>query len=108
LEVPKTKYKTLGDKAFMFAAPKEWNALPSELRSLEDITVLKKQLKTLGVARAGNYRKALHPSVFPSFRLSVRPSITYLSVTNLISSLTFSAFEVESLNSHQFTIPTRP
>jgi len=50
LEVPKTKYKTLGDRALMFAAPKEWNALLSELRSLEDITVLKKQLKTLGIA----------------------------------------------------------
>jgi len=36
LKVPKTKYKTLSDRAFISAAPKEWSALPSKLRSLED------------------------------------------------------------------------
>ncbi len=46
LEVPKTRHKTLGDRSFMSAAPREWNALPSELRSLDDLAVFKKQLKT--------------------------------------------------------------
>ena len=46
LEVPKTRHKTLGDRSFMSAARREWNALPSELRSLDDLAVFKKQLKT--------------------------------------------------------------
>jgi len=33
-------------RAFYAAAPKEWNALPRELRAIEDISVFKRQLKT--------------------------------------------------------------
>ena len=46
LEVPKTRHETLGDRSFMSAAPREWNTLPSERRSLDDLAVFKKQLKT--------------------------------------------------------------
>ncbi len=44
LEVPKTRHKTLGDRSFMSAEPRKWNALPSELRSLDDLAVFKNSL----------------------------------------------------------------
>ena len=46
LEMPRMKYKSLGEKAFCAAAPKEWNALPKSLRAIEDMTFFKKNLKT--------------------------------------------------------------
>ena len=46
LVIPKTKRKTLGDRAFQSAAPRQWNSLPCHLRNISDLTVFKKQLKT--------------------------------------------------------------
>ena len=39
-------YKTYGDRAFSVAAPKLWNELPLDLRSLDTINLFKKHLKT--------------------------------------------------------------
>ena len=47
LVVPWMKHKTLGDRAFRAAAPREWNALPTNLRNINDYGVFKKNLKTL-------------------------------------------------------------
>ena len=46
LAVPKSRFKTYGDKAFSVAAPKLWNELPLDLRSLDTINLFKKHLKT--------------------------------------------------------------
>ena len=46
LAVPKSRLKTYGDRAFSIAAPKLWNELPLDLRSLDTINLFKKHLKT--------------------------------------------------------------
>ena len=46
LAVPKSRVKTYGDRAFSVAAPKLWNELPLDLRSLDTINLFKKHLKT--------------------------------------------------------------
>ena len=46
LDLPRTNYRTVGDRAFKVAAPTLWNALPIELRIIKDITVFKRKLKT--------------------------------------------------------------
>ena len=46
LAVPKSRLKTYGDRAFSVAAPKLWNELPLDLRSLATINLFKKHLKT--------------------------------------------------------------
>ena len=38
--------KTYGDRAFMFSAPKTWNALPAKIRSLNNYDSFKSALKT--------------------------------------------------------------
>ena len=52
LVVPRTKRKTLGDRAFRVAALKLWNSLLKDMRSCNDIGVFKSKLKThyFGVA----------------------------------------------------------
>ena len=37
---------TLGDRAFVAAAPKLWNDLPLDLRCISDFNVFKRNLKT--------------------------------------------------------------
>ena len=46
LDLPRTNYRTVGDRAFKVAAPTLWNALPIELRITKDITVFNRKLKT--------------------------------------------------------------
>ena len=46
LAVPKSRLKTYGDRAFSVAAPKLWNELPLDLRSLVTINLFTKHLKT--------------------------------------------------------------
>ena len=46
IAVPKSRLKTYGDRAFSVAAPKLWNELPLDLRSLVTINLSKKHLKT--------------------------------------------------------------
>uniref|UniRef100_A0A669EIT0 Reverse transcriptase domain-containing protein n=1 Tax=Oreochromis niloticus TaxID=8128 RepID=A0A669EIT0_ORENI len=46
LLVPRTRFKTRGDRSFRAVAPRLWNALPPSLRCLDCIYSFKKQLKT--------------------------------------------------------------
>ena len=46
LVVPRTRCKTLGDRAFCVAAPVLWNALPPSIRTIPDIIPFKRALKT--------------------------------------------------------------
>ena len=47
LSFPNIKVKaTLGERAFVFAAPKLWNALPRFTRETKSIDSFKRQLKT--------------------------------------------------------------
>ena len=47
LDIPSARsYATLGDRAFVHAAPKLWNALPGSLRMSASIDIFKKSLKT--------------------------------------------------------------
>lgn len=46
LMVPRTRFKTRGDRSFQAVAPKLWNRLPLLLRSLDSVDAFKKQLKT--------------------------------------------------------------
>ena len=46
LMVPQTCFKTRGDRSFKATAPRLWNELPLDLRSLVSIDAFKKQLKT--------------------------------------------------------------
>src|SRR4029434_5070092 len=46
LRVPKTKLRTLGDRAFCSAAPRLWNSLPDHLRATQTLDSFKAGLKT--------------------------------------------------------------
>ena len=46
LMTPRTRFKTRGDRSFQASAPRLWNALPLDLRSLESTEVFKRELKT--------------------------------------------------------------
>ena len=48
LQYPNTKsLATLGDRSFMWAAPRLWNALPATIRNITCLETFKKHLKTL-------------------------------------------------------------
>ena len=47
LDVPRTKRKTLGDRAFKVAAPKLWNSLSKDVRSCNNVSIFKSKLKTI-------------------------------------------------------------
>ena len=44
--VPKTRCKTYGDRAFGVNGPKQWNSLPTYLKDIDNYSVFKKALKT--------------------------------------------------------------
>uniref|UniRef100_A0A087YEZ4 Tick transposon n=1 Tax=Poecilia formosa TaxID=48698 RepID=A0A087YEZ4_POEFO len=46
LMVPRTLFKTRGDRSFRAVAPRLWNELPCTIRSLDCIDTFRKQLKT--------------------------------------------------------------
>ena len=46
LRVPKTKLRTMGDRAFCSAAPRLWNSLPDHLRATQTLDSFKAGLKT--------------------------------------------------------------
>ena len=46
LEVPRSRLKTKGDRAFSVAAPKLWNSLPLRIRHAASLESLKSSLKT--------------------------------------------------------------
>ena len=46
LSVPKTKFKSYGDRAFSVFGPKLWNKLPERIKSIESIDTFKTELKT--------------------------------------------------------------
>ena len=47
LEVPRSRLRTQGEKAFSSAAPRLWNNLPLAMRATDSLSAFKKQLKTL-------------------------------------------------------------
>ena len=46
LSMPAVRSKTLGDRAFMVAAPTFWNSLPKELRAITNVNNFKAHIKT--------------------------------------------------------------
>jgi hypothetical protein len=52
LNVPRTKCRTLGDRAFSYAGPYLWNKLPKDVQSAQNIESFKKKLKTFMFQRA--------------------------------------------------------
>lgn len=46
LEVPRTRYKHWGDRAFSVAGPRLWNKLPPDMRTITDFGLFKSRLKT--------------------------------------------------------------
>ena len=46
LKTPRTKLRTMGDRAFCSAAPRLWNALPDHLRAPQTTDAFKRNLKT--------------------------------------------------------------
>ena len=52
LMVPRTCFKTRGDRSFKAVAPRLWNELPQDLRSLDSVDTFKKLLKTYLFRRA--------------------------------------------------------
>ena len=52
LNVPKSKLKSMGDKAFSVVAPKTWNQLPKKLRMKNSLQSFKAELKSLYLAEA--------------------------------------------------------
>ena len=47
LSMPAVRSKTLGDRAFMVAAPTLWNSLPKELRATTNVNSFKAQINLL-------------------------------------------------------------
>lgn len=52
LQVPRTRFKTRGDLAFLSVAPKLWNALPLSLHQTDSVESFKSQFQTLLFKRA--------------------------------------------------------
>uniref|UniRef100_A0A8C8DX31 Reverse transcriptase domain-containing protein n=1 Tax=Oryzias sinensis TaxID=183150 RepID=A0A8C8DX31_9TELE len=52
LMVPRTRFRTRGDRSFQAVAPKLWNELPLSLRSLDSVNSFKSQLKTFYFCKA--------------------------------------------------------
>ena len=50
---------TIGDRAFIAAAPKLWNTLPLTLRNIDNFNLFKNKLKTLLFRQAFNEFKCL-------------------------------------------------
>ena len=46
LQIPKTRLKTFGDRAFQAAAPRLWNSLPIHIRQSKSTNIFKGLLKT--------------------------------------------------------------
>ena len=46
LSMPAVRSKTLGDRAFMVAAPRLWNSPPKELRAITNVNSFKAHIKT--------------------------------------------------------------
>ena len=46
LSMPAVRSRTLGDRAFMVAAPRLWNSLPKELRAKTNVNSFKAHIKT--------------------------------------------------------------
>ena len=46
LSMPAVRSKTLGDRAFMVAAPRLWNSLPKDLRAITNVNSFKGHIKT--------------------------------------------------------------
>ena len=46
LSMPAARSKTLGDRAFMVAAPRLWNSLPKELRVITNVNSFKAHIRT--------------------------------------------------------------
>ena len=46
LNIPRTRTKTYGERAFSFAAPKHWNSLPHNIRQQASTPAFKRALKT--------------------------------------------------------------
>ena len=46
LTIPQTKYKKFGDRAFSYAASTSWSNLPTSLRTIDDLSLFKSELKT--------------------------------------------------------------
>ena len=46
LQIPNTRLKTYGDRAFSSVAPRLWNSLPSHLRNCDNLDTFKLELKT--------------------------------------------------------------
>ena len=54
LMIPRTKFKTRGNRSFAAAAPKLWNKLPVQVRRSQDIQTFKSRLKTHLIITAFN------------------------------------------------------
>ena len=46
LRIPRTNLPTAGDRSFRAFAPKKWNAIPKEIRDIDNLVLFKKALKT--------------------------------------------------------------
>ena len=47
LQIPDTRTKTFGDRAFSWAAPTLWNRLPVKLRKMDNLEGFKSAIKTV-------------------------------------------------------------
>ena len=47
LVTPKSNLKFYGDRSFQVAAPRLWNSLIGDIRSIQNLDVFKKKIKTL-------------------------------------------------------------
>ena len=46
LKIPRTKFKTFGDRPFASSGPFLWNKLPHEIRNSQSVNIFKSKLKT--------------------------------------------------------------
>ena len=46
LQVPKTRKRNFGDRAFSCAAPTLWNSLPADIKSAQTLVIFRKKVKT--------------------------------------------------------------
>ena len=59
LSIKKSRLVTFGDRSFEVAAPRLWNALPKDLRALEDLDDFKKKLKTFFFTNSSRFYERL-------------------------------------------------
>ena len=93
LIIPKSNLKFYGDRSFQVAAPRLWNSLTDDIRSIQNLNVFKNKIKTL------LFREAFISQLPPFFLL-----LHIFSLVNLSKSIVSYFLEIYFYNCYIFPV----